>query len=59
MEKCGGFFAWEGAETFDEAENTTYTCFWKYAKELEPIEVTLDEIAKWKGVSKKQIIIKK
>ena len=30
----------------------------KYAKELKPIEVTLEEIAEWKKVSKEQIIIK-
>ena len=59
MEKCGGFFAWGGAETFDEAENITHTTFWKYAKAIEPIEVTFEEIAKWKGVSKELIIIKK
>ena len=59
MEKCGGFLAWVGAVTLEEAENTIETCFWKYAQEFEPIEVTLEEIAKWKGVSKEQIIIKK
>ena len=58
MEKCGGFLAWSGAETLEEAENETYTYFWKYAKEIEPIQVTLEEIAKWKGTSKEQIIIK-
>ena len=58
MEKCGGFIAWVGAETFKEAENAKDTCFRKYAKELEPIEVTLEEIAKWKGVSKELIKIK-
>ena len=58
MEKCGGFMAWMDAKTLKEAENQTDTCFWKYAKEFKPIEVTLEEIAKWKGVSKEQIIIK-
>ena len=58
MEKCGGFLAWGGAETFDEAENITHTTFWKYAKAIEPIEVTLEEIAEWEGVSKEQITIK-
>lgn len=58
MEKRGGFLAWIDAETLDEAETTTKTCLWKYAKEIEPIEVTLEEIAEWKGVSKEQIIIK-
>ena len=59
MEKCGGFVAWTDARTFEEAEKEKYTTFWKYAKEIEPIEVTLKEIAKWKGVSKELIIIKK
>ena len=59
MEKCGGFLAWGFAETLEEAETKTSTTFWKYAKEIEPIQVTLEEIAKWKGISKEQIIIKK
>ena len=45
MEKCGGFMAWVHAKTLEDAENTTDTCFWEYAKEVEPIEVTLEEIA--------------
>ena len=59
MEKNGGFLAWAFAETLEEAEKPTSTTLWKYAKEIEPIEVTLEEIAKWKGVYKEQIIIKK
>ena len=58
MEKCGGFMAWEDAKTLEEAETITDTIFWKYAKEVEPYEVTLEEIAKWRGVSPEQIIIK-
>ena len=58
MEKNGGFLVWAFAETFEEAEKSTSTTFWKYAKEIEPIQVTLEEIAKWKGTSKEQIIIK-
>ena len=58
MEKCGGFLSWIDAQTFEEAEKKIYTSFWKFAKEIEPIEVTLEEIAKWKGVSKEQITIK-
>ena len=58
MEKCGGFLAWVDAQTFEEAEKEKYTTFWKFAKAIEPIEVTLDEIAEWKGVSKEQITIK-
>ena len=58
MEKNGGFLAWGFAETLEVAEKIVRTTFWKYAKEIEPIEVTLEEIAKWKGVHKEQIIIK-
>ena len=58
MEKCEGFLAWANAETLEDAEKEKDTVFWKYAKELEPIEITLEEIAKWKGTSKDQIIIK-
>ena len=58
MEKNGGFLAWGFAETFEEAEKSTSTTFWKYAKEIEPIQVTLEEIANWKRVHKEQIIIK-
>ena len=57
--KNGGFLAWQFAETLEEAEKIVSTTFWKYAKEIEPIEVTLEEIAKWKGTIKEQIIIKK
>ena len=59
MEKCGGFLSWANAKTIEEAEKEKFTSFWKYAKELEPIEVTLEEIAEWKGTSKELIIIKK
>ena len=59
MEKCGGFLAWISAKTLEEAEKEVDTRLWTYAKEIEHIEVTLEEIAKWKGISKEQIIIKK
>lgn len=58
MEKCGGFLAWISAKTLEEAEKEVDTRLWKYSKEFEPIEVTLEEIAEWKGTSKEQIIIK-
>ena len=58
MVKWGVFLAWAFAETLEEAEKSTSPIFWKYAKEIEPIEVTLEDIAKWKGVSKELIIIK-
>ena len=58
MEKMGRYVAWRGAETLEDAEKEKEIIFWNYAKEIEPIEVTLEEIAEWKGVSKEQIIIK-
>ena len=58
MEKCGGFLAWDNAKTLEEAKKAKDTCFWGYAKEIEPIEVTIEDIAEWKGVHKEQIIIK-
>ena len=58
MEKCGKFLAWSFAETLEEAEKEITSVPWKYAKEIEPVEVTLEEIAEWKGVSKEQIAIK-
>lgn len=58
MEKRGVFLAWSYAETIEGAENEIATCSWNYAKEIEPIEVTLEDIAEWKGVSKEQITIK-
>ena len=59
MEKCGCFLTWASATTIEEAENKTYTDFWKYAKEIEPIQVTLEEIAEWKKISKELITIKR
>ena len=59
IEKNGIFLAWSNAETLEEAEKSTSTTVWKYAKEIEPVEVTIEEIAKWKGTIKEQIIIKK
>ena len=59
IEKNGGFLAWGYVETLEEAEKSTSATFWKYAKEIEPVEVTIEEIAKWKGVCTEQIIIKK
>ena len=58
MEKHGVFLAWGKAETLEEAENITVPVPWNYAKELELIEVSLEEIAEWKGTTKEQIIIK-
>ena len=59
MEKCGGFLAWAFAETLEETEKSTSATFWKYAKEIEPIQVTLEEIAEWKKISKELITIKR
>ena len=58
MEKCGGFLAWAHEETLEKAEKKIDTMFWRYTKEIESIEVTFEDIAKWKGTTKEQIIIK-
>ena len=58
MEKCGFFLTWGCAKTLEEAEKEICALFWNYAKEIEPIEVTLEEIAEWKGTSKELIKIK-
>ena len=58
MKKCGVYLAWANAETLEESKEEKYTSLWKYAREIEHIEVTLEDIAKWQGVSKEQIIIK-
>ena len=57
-EKQGKFIAWTNAKTLEEAETQVSTLPWNYAKEIEPIEVTFEEIAEWKGVNKEQIRIK-
>lgn len=63
MEKCGRFIAWH-AETIEEAANETGATYWELAKEIEQpkeepiIEVTLEEIAKLRGVSVDKIRIK-
>lgn len=45
MEKCGKFIAWHGAESFEDAENVTNACGWKFAKPVtEPLTITLDQI---------------
>lgn len=58
MEKCGGFYGLDRCKNNRRSRKRKNAVFWKYAKEFEPFEVTLEEIAKWKGVSKEQIIIK-
>ena len=58
MEKCGVFLTWRNSKTLEDAKKEKCSFYWDYAKELEPIEVTLEEIAEWKGTTKEQIIIK-
>ena len=58
MEKCGVFLTWRNSKTLEDAKKEKCSFYWDYAKELETIEITLEEIAKWKGVNKEQIIIK-
>ena len=59
MEKNGKFIAWNYAKTIEEAGEVCKTTVWLYAKELpKEIEVTKEEIAKWKGCDVEQLIIK-
>ena len=59
MEKNNKFIAWIGVETIEEAKKRVCTTTWKFAKELPTkIEVTKEEIAKWKGCEVEQLIIK-
>ena len=59
MEKNDLFIAWFGAVTIEAAKETVSTISWKYAKELpKEVEVTKEEIAKWKGCDVEQLIIK-
>tara|TARA_R100000951_G_C2602957_1_gene168760 strand:+ start:140 stop:601 length:462 start_codon:yes stop_codon:yes gene_type:complete len=59
MEKDNKFVAWRGAKTLEQAKCQTASLGWKYAKELpKEIEVTKEEIAKWKGCDVEQLIIK-
>lgn len=61
MEKNGKFLGWEGAESFEEAENVTSVSVWNFAKDIEePVitEVTLEEVAKLMGKKVEEIRIK-
>lgn len=61
MEKNGWYLAWNIAETLEDAEKFIGINAWKYAREIEEnpiVEITLEEIAKLKGVSVDQIRIK-
>tara|TARA_R110002050_G_scaffold79261_11_gene169434 strand:+ start:26183 stop:26704 length:522 start_codon:yes stop_codon:yes gene_type:complete len=59
MEKNNRFIAWNYAKTIEEAGGICKTTNWTYAKELpKEIEVTKEEIAKWKGCDVEQLIIK-
>lgn len=41
MEKCGRFLAWCNVETLEGAENMYMTTDWKYAKEIEEVELEI------------------
>lgn len=61
MEKNGWYLAWNNAETLEDAEKFIAITAWKYAREIEEdliVEITLEEIAKLKGVSVDKIRIK-
>ena len=59
MKKNKYFISWNGVETIKEAKTVYGTISWDFAKELPiEIEVTKEEIAKWKGCEVEQLIIK-
>lgn len=59
MEKNNKFIAWNKAKTIEEAKSSLYAAAWEYAKELpKEVEVTKEEIARWKGCDVEQLIIK-
>ncbi len=50
--KNGGFLAWNGAETDEQACDANDATTWRYAKEIEKkVEVTLEQVAKAFGTS--------
>lgn len=58
MEKNGKFIAWTTAETLEDAEKIERAYCWEYAREIEevqPLELTLTEIAEKYGVSEVKI----
>jgi hypothetical protein len=59
MEKNGKFIAWSGAETDEEVIKSTDCTGWSYAKGIEDLELTLEQIAEKFGVSVESIKIKK
>lgn len=63
MEKNGVFLAWDGAETFEEAEREVQVSAWIYAEDIkpepQPMELTIDQIAEKFGITPEQVKIKK
>lgn len=59
MEKCGKYLAWRDAETIEDAERETIVYNWDLAKEveIEPIIITMQQIAEKFGVDISQIKI--
>lgn len=59
LEKNSLFFAWNKAETLDEAEEITSFASWKYAKDIPvPVEMTVEEIEEKLGLEKGTLIVK-
>ena len=62
MEKNGKYIAWDSAKTLADAEEATSASGWKYAWNIPVkdniIELTLEDIAKLKGVDVNRIRIK-
>lgn len=63
MEKNGKYLAWIYAESLEEADKTTDTASWKYAKDTEEekeqiVELTIEDISNGKGVGIKPELIR-
>lgn len=63
MEKNGKYLAWVYAESLEEADKTTGTASWNYAKDIEEeeeqiVELTIEDISNGKGVGIKPHLIR-
>lgn len=57
MKKLNVFLFWTDCETFEEAENCLSISQTLYAREVQPITVSRQEIADWKGCNVDDILI--
>ena len=67
MKKCDRFLAWNKAETIEESESICGQTAWRYAKEVEPKQITItlsdlnskiEDIKNLFGIDNEDVIIK-